>query len=89
MTLARILALVALFGAQAGPALANPQGAKDAGAKPPMPPASAAIDRGARCAPAAVNECRDTCGKKRFEVKPPRTLGQLQNECRLDCVRGC
>lgn len=89
MPLARTLVLIAALGALAGSLAVNAQGTKDAGAKPPAPPPSAAIDRGARCAPTAVNECRDTCGKKRYEVKPPRTLGELQNECRLDCVRGC
>lgn len=89
MPITRVLVLAALLGGLAGPSLANPTGTKDVGGKPPAPPASASIDRGARCAPTAVNECRDACGKKRFEVKPPRTLGDLQNECRLDCVRGC
>lgn len=89
MPFARVLLLAALVMGLAGPAAANPPGTKDAGAKPPAPPPSAAVDRGARCAPVAVNECREACGKKRFEVKPPRTLGDLQNECRQDCVRGC
>jgi hypothetical protein len=63
--------------------------AGDAGLPVPKPPAQPIVDKGPRCEPAAVNQCRSTCERKTFEVKNGKTKDQLVNACKQDCIRGC
>lgn len=56
---------------------------------PSSPPGSGTVDRSARCAPAAVNECRNQCDSRRYDTANKADLAKKQNECKVDCSRAC
>lgn len=90
-TLACLLALAGYGAVSAQPAQpGQPTKATDVNNKvPTSPPGGGAVDRSARCAPAAVNECRAQCDSKRYDTSNKAELAKKQNECKVDCSRAC
>lgn len=66
--------------------------ASDAGGKPPSQPVAPATEKAdsPRCKPAAVNECRSACDKKKYEASTPKPeIAKKTQECKQACIQGC